>query len=152
MFGRFCYTRLLLSRRRKCSRPSLRLTQKRLTQVPHGRVCVYKLDWVPAGWIFSCRVGWGGATGHSDSFLERQCSEGGGGRYWPNALLHTMIFQYQYANFSRRRRSVFPDGGGGTCTIVGAQIAMQTADLQTKATAIEDHSSRRLLINSLQFT
>ena len=49
LFGRFCYSRLLLSRRRKCSRPILRLTQKRLTQVPHGRVCVYKLDWVPAG-------------------------------------------------------------------------------------------------------
>ena len=64
---------------------------------------------------------------------------------------------------------IFPDadgqcsptaGGGGagghvnfcTSTIAGAQIAMQTADLQTKATAIEDHSSRRLLINSLQFT
>ena len=62
---------------------------------------------------------------------------------------------------------IFPDadgqcsptdrGDGGhvsvcTSTIAGAQIAMQTADLQTKATAIEDHSSRRLLINSLQFT
>ena len=59
---------------------------------------------------------------------------------------------------------IFPDADGQysptagghvnvfTCTIAGAQIAMQTADLQTKATAIEDHSSRRLLINSLQFT
>ena len=160
LFGRFCYSRLLLSRRRKCSRPSLRLTQKRLTQVPHGRVCVYKLDWVPAGWIFSCRdgVGW---RFRSSRLVSRAAVLGGWGwailaqrasSYYDIPISICQFFPTPTVSVPRRT-----GGDGGhvsvcTSTIAGAQIAMQTADLQTKATAIEDHSSRRLLINSLQFT